>query len=75
MNQTDALNPRVLSYIRQGSLIVGGVGLVLGVAGAFFSLEQFWQSYLLAYVFWLEIPLGCLAILMLHHLVGVAGVS
>lgn len=70
MNQTDALNPRVLNYIRQGSLIVGGVGLVLGVAGAFFSLEQFWQSYLLAYVFWLEIPLGCLAILMLHHLVG-----
>ena len=46
------------------------MGLVLGIAGAFFSLEQFWQSYLLAYVFWLEIPLGCLAILMLHHLVG-----
>jgi len=70
MNQTDALNPRVLSYIRQWSLMIGGVGLVLAVAGAFFGLEQFWQSYLLAYIFWLEIPLGCLAILMLHHLVG-----
>jgi hypothetical protein len=49
---------------------VGLVGLVLAVVGAFFSREQFWQSYLLAYLFWLEIGLGCLGLLMVHHLVG-----
>ncbi len=70
MNPIASLNPRTLKAIRQTSLIVGGVGLLAGVAGAFFNPVQFWQSYLLAYMFWLQFPLGCLAILMLHHLVG-----
>lgn len=59
-----------LNRWRLGGFIIGGVGLVLAVIGAFFDPAQFWQSYLLAYVFWLQIPLGCLAVLMLHHLVG-----
>lgn len=59
-----------LNRWRLGGFVAGGVGLVLAAAGAFFDLAQFWQSYLLAYVFWLQLPLGCLAILMLHHLVG-----
>ena len=28
------------------------------------------HAYLLAYVYWLMIPLGCMAILMMHHLTG-----
>ena len=32
--------------------------------------EQFYRSYLLAYVFWIGFPLGSMAILMLHHLTG-----
>jgi hypothetical protein len=59
-----------LNRLRQRGLIAGGVGLVLCLIGAFLDPAQFWQSYLLAYVFWLQVPLGCLAILMLHHLVG-----
>ncbi|MFN8454464.1 MAG: hypothetical protein U0401_07290 [Anaerolineae bacterium] len=70
MNPVDSLSPRTLNAIRQTSLIVGGVGLLAGVAGAFLNPAQFWQSYLLAYIFWLQFPLGCLAVLMLHHLVG-----
>ncbi len=31
---------------------------------------QFFRSYLIAYMFWLGIPLGCLGIVMIHHLVG-----
>ena len=31
---------------------------------------QFFRSYLLAFVFWMGLPLGCSAILMLHHMVG-----
>jgi hypothetical protein len=52
------------------ALIVGLAGLVISVGGAFFNPEQFWQSYLLAYIFWLQFGLGCLALVMLHHLVG-----
>ena len=33
-------------------------------------MEQLFHSYLIAYLFWLGIALGCLPILMLHHLVG-----
>jgi hypothetical protein len=32
--------------------------------------EQFYRSYLLAFVFWIGFPLGSMAILMLHHLTG-----
>src|SRR5262249_41232729 len=33
-------------------------------------MEQFFRSYLVAYLFWFGIALGCLPLLMLHHLVG-----
>ena len=52
------------------AMLVGVVGLVLAVASAFIDPTQFWQSYLLAYLFWLEIGLGALGFVMLHHLVG-----
>ena len=58
------------SRYQRTALIVGGVGLILAIVGAVFNLRQFWQSYLLAYIFWLEIGLGCLGLVMLHHLVG-----
>jgi hypothetical protein len=54
----------------RGSLMVGIVALALCLFGAFYSAQQFFQSYLLAYVFWLGIALGCLGIVMLHNLSG-----
>jgi hypothetical protein len=48
----------------------GAVGLALCLFGAWFSAAQFFQSYLMAYVFWIGIALGCLGILMLHNLSG-----
>jgi hypothetical protein len=35
-----------------------------------FSPQQFFRSYLFAYLFWMSIGLGCLPVLMLYHLVG-----
>ncbi|MEZ4860506.1 MAG: hypothetical protein R3C14_04340 [Caldilineaceae bacterium] len=52
------------------SLGIGIVGLALAVVGLTLNQTQFWQSYLLAYLFWLEIALGSLGFVMLHHLVG-----
>ena len=40
------------------------------VVGYFLQPGQFFRSYLMAYMFWLGVVLGCLALLMLHHLVG-----
>jgi len=51
--------------------LVGGVAaLVLCAALGFRDPTQFFRSYLLAFVFWIGLPLGCSAILMLHHMVG-----
>jgi hypothetical protein len=44
--------------------------LALCLTGAFHSPTQFFRSYLLAFVFWVGVALGCVAILMLHHMVG-----
>ncbi len=53
------------------ALLVGLAGLVLGVIGALTgSLDRFFQSYLLAFLFWLGISLGSLAFLMIHFLTG-----
>jgi hypothetical protein len=42
----------------------------LCVVGYFVHPEQFFRSYLMAYMFWLGVVMGCLAILMMHYLVG-----
>lgn len=66
-NEMDASK---LQGFQKTALIIGGVALLLGLVGGFFDLAQFWQSYLLAFTFWLQIGLGCLGFLMLHHIVG-----
>ena len=59
-----------LGRTQRGALIVGLAGLVLCVLGAFLSLDQFLQSYLWAYLFWLGIALGCVGVVMVQHLAG-----
>ena len=56
--------------LQRGALAVGLIALALSLFGAFFNSPQFFHSYLLAYLFWIGLPLGCFAIVMLHHLVG-----
>jgi len=41
----------------------------LCVVGYLVNPAQFFRSYLMAYMFWLGVVLGCLAILMVHYLV------
>ena len=56
--------------LQRRCLIVGLAVLLLCLVGAFANPPRFFQAYLLGYLFWVGIALGCLAILMLHHLVG-----
>jgi hypothetical protein len=56
--------------IRKRSLVVGLVAAALCAGGALISPPVFFRAYLTAYIFWIGIPIGCLALLMLHHLVG-----
>jgi hypothetical protein len=69
MDHGPALQPR-MERLQWGALAVGAGGLVLSGMGGVLDPAQFFHSYLLAYFFWLGLPLGCLGILMVHHLVG-----
>ena len=59
-----------LDAIRKRALLVGGVASLAAVAGAFVDPLQFHRSYLVAWLFWIGIGLGSLAIVMLHHMTG-----
>jgi hypothetical protein len=52
------------------ALRIGLVALALSGIGLYRDPTGFLRSYLVAYMFWLAIALGCFAIVMLHHMVG-----
>jgi hypothetical protein len=59
-----------IGRLRSRSLLLPGIGLAAAVAGFAIAGDDFWPSYLIAYIFWLGITLGSLAVLMVHHLSG-----
>ncbi|MCW5980690.1 MAG: hypothetical protein KIT09_21600 [Bryobacteraceae bacterium] len=59
-----------LQRYQQRALLLGGVAIALCALGAIWSPQQFFQSYLIGYIFWLGVTLGCLSIAILHQLVG-----
>src|SRR6202046_2975263 len=72
-NPLEQFQPQ-LDRLQRAALVAGGLGLLVwaiwgslrgpdAVTGAF-------QSYLLSYIYWFSIPLGCMALLMMHHLTG-----
>jgi hypothetical protein len=69
MNPPGAWLPDV-DRLRKRSLLVGVSALALCVGGGLSNPPEFFHAYLTAYLFWIGIALGCLAILMLHHLVS-----
>ena len=62
--------PSEVARLQRLALIAGVVGLVLLGGGALVGPVQFWRSYLVGYLFWLGLPVGALALLMLQHLTG-----
>ncbi len=60
----------VLNRVQRAGLMGAVVGLALCVAGLVVDREQFFHSYIIAYLFWFGIALGSLAVLMLQYLTG-----
>lgn len=52
------------------ALGVGIVSLGLSSVAAIHEPQQFLRSYLVGYLYWVSLPLGSLALLMIHHLVA-----
>ena len=62
--------PAQASGWQSRALIIGLLGAVGCVIGGFLQLNIFLRGYLIAYMFWTGLSLGCLALLMVQYLSG-----
>lgn len=66
---TELVGPQ-LDRVKSFAPIMAVVGGVLTVLGFFAGSAAFFQAYLAAWLFWGGATIGCLGLLMLHHVVG-----
>ena len=52
------------------AFIIGGLAILLSLYGYFSDAEQFFHSYLTAFVFWTTLSVGALFFLLVHYLAG-----
>lgn len=53
------------------ALVIGVIGIA--ICAASFSVvgeKQFFQSYLMGWIFWFQVSVGCMVALLVHHLAG-----
>ncbi len=65
----DAYPPRV-DQLQRGALVAGALGVAACGFGLFTQPQQFFRSYLVAFLFWVGIAVGALGVSMIHHLAG-----
>jgi hypothetical protein len=59
-----------LGQVRHYATVATGVGLALCAVAWLVNPARFYQSYLVGFLFWLGLSVSCLAVIMVHHLVG-----
>ena len=70
MSESNWPPPESLKGLASRAWIVGALGVLASIVGFFINRDQFFQSYLVSWLFWIQLTLGCLGIMMLHHLSG-----
>jgi hypothetical protein len=66
----DLTTPAVVKTLQTRLLILGLIFAVISIVGALARPDEFFRGYLLAYMDWLGVTLGSMAILMIRHLTG-----
>src|SRR5262249_13177041 len=62
--------PSQIDTLQQRASLAALVGAAACLLGGWFSPAQFFRSYLFAFLFWNGLAVGCLSIIMIHHLTG-----
>ncbi len=70
IGQAEYVVPAAAAEWQKRALMVGGLGAIVCVVGAVISPEQFLRGYLIGYIFWLGLSLGCMALMMVQYLSG-----
>lgn len=68
VDAADFAAPADAGRLQRLALITGAVGLVASLLGLFLAPQYFYRAWLVGWVFWVGVTLGCLAISLLHHL-------
>ena len=66
----ELMAPPAVSVWQRRALAVGCLFAIPSIIGWIVETDQFYRSYLLGYMFCLELTLGSLGLLMLYHLTG-----
>lgn len=66
---TELISPRIAG-LKSTAMVMLVAGLVLTAIGFITNIQNAFQSYLFAYLFWAGASIGSLGLLMLHHTVG-----
>jgi hypothetical protein len=66
----DLSPPPIVKTLAQRLMIAGVVFAILSIAIAFWHPDEFYRGYLLAFMDWLGVALGSMAIIMVRHLTG-----
>ncbi|MBI1296202.1 hypothetical protein GC175_14705 [bacterium] len=69
MHQVEWISTQ-LNRIQLGALIVAAVGVVLGIVGAILNVEHFFRGYLIGFLYWMGVTLGCLGLFMVMNLIN-----
>lgn len=69
MTNASANNTAYLRRLQLPALGLGVICLAASAVGAFITPERFFQSYLFSVIFWLDVSLGCLGILMIQYMI------
>ena len=62
--------PQALAGLGTRALIIGAVGGAATIAGALLDRERFFHAYLVGWLLWFSVALGCLGLLLMQHLSG-----
>src|SRR5206468_12495979 len=62
--------PPEVDVLQRRAFAVGAAFLIASLVGALVDTDQFFHSYLFAFLFWNGVALGCLSLLMIQHLTG-----
>ncbi len=57
-----------ISALQRWGIAGAVIGIVLCIVGYVSDAPRFYQSYLFSYIFWVNLSLGSLGVLMLHHM-------
>jgi hypothetical protein len=69
LREAGAINlPAGADRIQSLALIVGGAGVLVTLAALAIDPRYFFRAWLVGWVYWVGVALGCLALSLLHHL-------